>query len=197
LLVVSFAGHGFKTGGKYYFAPFGCDFAKPEDTALDWAQIVGALAQVRCEVLLLIDTCRAGGAISDSESSRGYSLENEMTAEAVHSELYTIAACRDYEESYEWPEFCHGFFTYVILQALAGKYKTGFGNSIFLMDLRDAAEGQLRDLVKDKLKNAHRQTGLTYPPTYWKDAGLVERMETSMKVAVLKEMAKPVAGPDH
>jgi hypothetical protein len=110
LLVFSFAGHGVKQGKQFYLLTVNADPDKLADTALSGDELRAALADMPCQVLLLLDACHSAAGVRAfiDEAARG--LTDDEMGVAV------LCAAMGYEEAQE--KDGHGLFTRAVLQAL-------------------------------------------------------------------------------
>ncbi len=127
-VVVFVASHGFPGGPdktSLFFAPSNLDAssqARMEETGVAWSKIIDRLKQLPCPVLLLIDTCHAGGVgielfrTFDPVKGRGFDPRRETIREATESGLYVLSACRPTEQSLENETWMHGAFTKAFLE---------------------------------------------------------------------------------
>jgi WD40 repeat protein len=113
LLVFSFAGHGAREGRKFYLLTVDADPAKLARTALSGDELRAALADMPCQVLLLLDACHSAAGVraftpATDEAAGG--LADDETGVAV------LCAAMGSEEAQE--KNGHGLFTAAVLEAL-------------------------------------------------------------------------------
>jgi WD40 repeat protein len=110
LLVFSFAGHGARQGPKFYLLAADSDPSKLAETALSGDDLRAALAEMPCQVLLLLDACHSAAGVRAfiDEAARG--LTDDETGVAV------LCAAMGSEEAQE--KDGHGLFTRAVLEAL-------------------------------------------------------------------------------
>lgn len=124
LLVVSFAGHGARVGERFFFLPYQGSFADAAESGVEWRLIAEALAPAQGRVLVLLDACHSGSASGDAI------VPNDAYAEQLMSSgragLAVLAAAKGRQFSYEDRNLGggHGFFSYMIAQALVGDRAT-------------------------------------------------------------------------
>jgi WD40 repeat protein len=112
LLVFSFAGHGARQGKAFYLLTADADPDRLAGTALSGEDLRAALADMPCQVLLLLDACHAAAGVRAfiDEAARG--LTDDETGVAV------LCAAMGSEEAQE--KDGHGLFTRAVLGALGG-----------------------------------------------------------------------------
>jgi hypothetical protein len=110
LLVFSFAGHGARQGKQFYLLTVDADPDRLAQTALSGDDLRAALADLPCQVLLLLDACHSAAGVRAfiDEAARG--LTDDETAVAV------LCAAMGYEEAQE--KDGHGLFTRAVMEAL-------------------------------------------------------------------------------
>jgi WD40 repeat protein len=110
LLVFSFAGHGVKQGRKFYLLTADADPDKLAETALSGDSLRAALADMPCQVLLLLDACHsAAGVRAFSDEATGKLTDDECG-------VAVLCAAMGAEEAQE--KNGHGLFTKAVLEAL-------------------------------------------------------------------------------
>jgi hypothetical protein len=110
LLVFSFAGHGVKQGRKFYLLTVDADPDKLAETALSGDSLRAALADMPCQVLLLLDACHsAAGVRAFSDEATGKLTDDECG-------VAVLCAAMGAEEAQE--KNGHGLFTRAVLDAL-------------------------------------------------------------------------------
>lgn len=123
-LVISFAGHGARVGDRFYYLPHGGSFADATESGVEWRLIAEALVPAQGRVLVLLDACHSGSASGDAI------VPNDAYAEQLMSSgragLAVLAAAKGRQFSYEDRSLGggHGFFSYMIAQALVGDRAT-------------------------------------------------------------------------
>lgn len=118
VLVVSFAGHGAKSGDRFYYLPYGGSFADVTESGVQWSLIAAALSAAQGRVLVLLDACHSGSA-----SGENFVPNDAYAAELMRNGrtgLAVLAAAKGRQFSYEDPKLGggHGFFSYMISEAL-------------------------------------------------------------------------------
>ena len=123
VVVVYFAGHGVVRAGHWYFLTH--ELTHPEDdqevsrAGLSDATLAEALKSIQAQkVLLLLDACRAGGALA---AFRGIEDRKALEQLARSSGIYVVAASTRDQQAIELPQLGHGVFTYVVLKGLEGE----------------------------------------------------------------------------
>jgi uncharacterized caspase-like protein len=111
LLVFSFAGHGARQGKQFYLLTCDADPDKPADTALSGEDLRQKLADLPCQVLLLLDACHSAAGVRAFIDQAARGLTDDETAVAV------LCAAMGYEKAGE--ENGHGLFTRAVIKALS------------------------------------------------------------------------------
>jgi WD40 repeat protein len=111
LLVFSFAGHGAKQGKQFYLLTVDADPAKLAQTALSGDDLRTALADLPCQVLLLLDACHSAAGVRAFIDEAARNLTGDECAVAV------LCAAMGYEEAQE--KDGHGLFTKAVIEALS------------------------------------------------------------------------------
>src|SRR5262249_6992268 len=91
----------------FFVMTFDSDSANPQQTALSRETIADEVAEIPCNVLVLLDTCHSEAA------AKPIIAQNPRAA--------VFAACRENEFAAESPESQGGFFTAVFTSGLAGR----------------------------------------------------------------------------
>jgi WD40 repeat protein len=110
LLVFSFAGHGARQGRNFYLLTHDADPTKLADTALSGDALRKALADMPCQVLLLLDACHSAAGVRAFIDEAARNLTDDETGVAV------LCAAMGAEEAQE--KDGHGLFTQAVLKAL-------------------------------------------------------------------------------
>jgi WD40 repeat protein len=110
LLVFSFAGHGARQGRKFYLLTVDANPANLAGTALSGDDLRAALADMPCQVLLLLDACRAAAGVRAFSDEAARNLTDDETGVAV------LCAAMGSEEAIE--EKGHGLFSKAVITAL-------------------------------------------------------------------------------
>ncbi|HLG14291.1 MAG TPA: caspase family protein [Blastocatellia bacterium] len=130
LLLVAFAGHGIERGKQAYLLPMdaqiNADMALLEDTAINVDRMRNLIAETGVQqVVLIVDACR-----NDPAAGRGDS-DNKLTETYVRgfnfkehnkgiSSFVTLYATKIGYRAYEYKEKKQGYFTWALVEALAG-----------------------------------------------------------------------------
>jgi hypothetical protein len=166
LVIITLSGHGKKDKkGNYVFLPSDDepDNDNPETTGVSWRQFADVLTDLKCHVVVVLDTCHSGAAASgfrdvnpkpDLEQKVKSALDAFST---VKRGIVILAACRSDQRSFEHKDWGHGALTLAILECLAGKQKVKpftrlrlprAGDVIYLEDVIRYAEQRVAQLVK-------------------------------------------------
>lgn len=121
--VVLLAGHGLNdpSTGRYAFVPYDGDLDRPEETLVPASALRAALAEVPGKVVVLLDTCHAGGLVS-SRRGDGAELRRFVAQLALpDSGLVVLAASATEAAAQESPGWGNGAFTKAVVEGLRGK----------------------------------------------------------------------------
>ena len=122
VLVVYIASHGEIIGDEWYMLPHDTNFTSMEDiarTGIGANALRDMLSRVGAQrVLVLIDSCKSGGSIDTLAAAMDRRVLRSLGREAG---VAILAATRKDQLAAELASLGHGAFTYVVLQALAGK----------------------------------------------------------------------------
>lgn len=120
-----YAGHGTMVDEEFYFVPtentrlYSADKLKKDGISASYLQQklmkIPALKQ-----LLLIDACQSGGSV-ELLATRGAKEEKAMAQLSRSAGIHVLSAAGSEQFATEYAEIGHGVFTYVLLEALAGK----------------------------------------------------------------------------
>jgi WD40 repeat protein len=122
LAVVQFSGHGALLDGEFYLLPYDVDAGDPvaiKATALPAStlrQELEGLAQYG-RVLVLLDACRSGGAMANGQPLAADATRLRMAL--VGSNITVLTSSSAAELSREDPQWGHGAFTTILLEALS------------------------------------------------------------------------------
>jgi WD40 repeat protein len=144
LLVFSFAGHGARHGKEFYLLTHDADPDKLAQTALSGEDLRLALADMPCQVLLLLDACHSAAGVRAfiDEAARG--LTDDETGVAV------LCAAMGYEEAQERDG--HGLFTRAVIGALSENAGVPFNRHdrrMYVLHLGAFVEDEVREWSKD------------------------------------------------
>jgi Tol biopolymer transport system component len=113
LLVFSFAGHGAKQGKKFYLLTVDADPGNLAGTALSGDDLRAALADMPCQVLLLLDACHSAAGV------RAFTPATDDAARDMTDDecgVAVLCAAMGYEEAQE--KDGHGLFSKAVIEAL-------------------------------------------------------------------------------
>jgi hypothetical protein len=121
--IVFLAGHATRDEkGMYYFLPFDAGQTNQADKGLPFTELEAQMRDLPGRVVLLADTCHAGGISPTEASLRPYDLSRALTSGSSFSQgVLFLTAASGYELSYEDPAKGHGAFTAAVLEALDGR----------------------------------------------------------------------------
>jgi Caspase domain len=138
-LLVSFAGHGQRTGRQFYFltSETSTDVAH---TALPWDKVAEVLSRSKARVIVLLDACHAGVASAEEI------VPNDAYAAALmrsgKAGMMVLAASKGREFSQERDDLLggHGLFTFAVAQALGPDRKVADHNHNGVIELSELYE---------------------------------------------------------
>jgi hypothetical protein len=123
LFVFFFAGHGTRDGGEFFLITHDTNDANPaalRQTALSGSAVRAALADLPCQVLMVLDACHggqiAGLPAGDDEAARRMA--------AADARVAVMCAALGHETSKEDPALKAGVFTYELARAVADPMKS-------------------------------------------------------------------------
>lgn len=129
LLLLSFAGHGIERGGQAFLLPSDAqvsdDVELLEQTAINVTQVKERIRKIGVtQVLIILDACRndpAGRANADNPLTpaytRGFNFDLRNREVQAFATLY---ATEIGHRAYEYKEKRHGYFTWILVEALRG-----------------------------------------------------------------------------
>ncbi len=122
ILVLYIASHGEVVGNDWYMLPYDVDFsseASIAQTGVSATMLRDALSRVGAQrVLIMIDSCKSGSSIETLAAAMDRKVLRSVSRDTG---IAILAATRKDQLAAEIPKLGHGAFTYVVLQALAGK----------------------------------------------------------------------------
>jgi WD40 repeat protein len=148
-VVIFISGHSVRDKkGDFYFGSCDLDPQNVAMTALNWKDFANTLREVRAKrVLVLADTCHAGGIIGDQSAG------NDILAYLVNREAHRLVfvSSDSNEVSLAKEGWGHGAFTKALLEALAGAADVGEkdGNITF-RELRDYVPKRVEELTEGR-----------------------------------------------
>jgi hypothetical protein len=129
LLLLSFAGHGMERGGQAFLLPSDAQVSNDvellEQTAINVTQVKDRIRKIGVtQVLLVLDACRndpVGRANADNPMTaaytRGFNFDLRNREVQAFATLYATEVGR---RAYEYKEKRQGYFTWVLVEGLAG-----------------------------------------------------------------------------
>jgi hypothetical protein len=129
LLLLSFAGHGMERGGQAFLLPSDAQVSNDvellEQTAINVTQVKDRIKKIGVtQVLLVLDACRndpVGRANADNPMTaaytRGFNFDLRNREVQAFATLYATEVGR---RAYEYKEKRQGYFTWVLVEGLAG-----------------------------------------------------------------------------
>lgn len=122
-IFVYLAGHGYESGGKYYFVAYD---TVGDETAVPLAEVKKLFEGSRSKsVFLWLDFCHSGGILA--RGSKDLAVIRREIGVISGSGKVIVAACTAAQQSYESSTIGHGFFTHALLSGLRGAAKSAQG----------------------------------------------------------------------
>jgi uncharacterized caspase-like protein len=138
LAVVHFAGHGALIDSEFYLLPYDVDAGDAvaiKSTALPASTLrheLEGLAQYG-RVLVLVDACRAGGAMASGQALAADA--NRLRETLVGPNITVLTSSSATELSREDPKWGNGAFTKIVLEALSSRADTNRNGLISISEL--------------------------------------------------------------
>lgn len=121
---VYLAGHGFESGGRYYYVAYD---TTSEATAVPLTEIKKLFDQTKSRrAFLWLDFCHSGGILARGGSGDMDAIRRGIGVVSGHGKVI-VAACTSAQKSYESSSIGHGFFTHALLRGLMGEAKSAQG----------------------------------------------------------------------
>jgi uncharacterized caspase-like protein len=136
-LLISFAGHGMRVGGNFYFLTSQSSEKDILETALPWNKVADVLSRSKARIIVLLDACHSGAA-----SQEAIVPNDEYAATLMRngkSGMMVLAASKGREFSQERSELMggHGLFSYVVTQAIGSNRKAADVNGNGVIELSE------------------------------------------------------------
>ena len=138
LTVVHFSGHGMVIDGEFYLLPYDVDVGDPvaiKATALPASELrreLDKLAQYG-RLLVLLDACRSGGAMANGRALAVGAKLLGTTLVGPNIAVFTSSSAT--ELSREDPQWAHGAFTTIVLEALSSQADANRNGLISISEL--------------------------------------------------------------
>jgi uncharacterized caspase-like protein len=121
---VYLAGHGFESGGRYYYVAYD---TTSEATAVPLVEIKKLFDQTKSRrAFLWLDFCHSGGILARGGSGGMDAIRRGIGVVSGYGKVI-VAACTSTQKSYESSSIGHGFFTHALLRGLKGEAKSAQG----------------------------------------------------------------------
>ena len=122
---VYMAGHGFVSGGKYYYMAYD---TTDEASAVPLTEIKTLFDQTKSRrAFLWLDFCHSGGILArGTEQPDMDAIRRGIGVVSGHGKVI-VAACTSAQQSYESSSIGHGYFTHALLRGLKGEAKSAQG----------------------------------------------------------------------
>lgn len=123
LVVVFFACHGVKHKKEYYLLTHEADVEKLDKTSLSGSDLRKALADYKCQVLLMLDACHAAG-FGQGQKLAKLGLKpatDDATRDLTEDDCGVAVMCAAMSHEKAEGKAGHGLFTHALLEALEKK----------------------------------------------------------------------------
>jgi uncharacterized caspase-like protein len=150
LAVVQFSGHGTLLDGEFYLLPHEVNAGDPvtiKETALsasDLRRELDGLAPYG-RVLVLLDACRSGGAMASGQALTGDATR--LRTALVGPNITVLTSSSAAELSREDPQWGHGAFTKIVLEALSSRADANRNGLISVRELTGYLTRHVPDLT--------------------------------------------------
>lgn len=148
--ILLLAGHGIShhQTGRYYFFPHEADMGDPENTLLSEVELRKAVNGMEGKVLLLLDTCHAGGAIDQrSALKEGDLLRLVNQVARAESGVIVFSASTRAQAAAEDPKWKNGVFTKALVEGLGGRADAAGSGLVTLSSLEAYVTDRVRSLT--------------------------------------------------
>lgn len=128
-LIIFYAGHGTADKNTWYLLPHDLGYDGPQKDlnekslavmlqhAISDREIGSALENLDAgRILLILDACNSGQAISDEEKRRGPMNTRGLAQLAYEKGMYILAAAESYQFALESKKLGHGYLTYALVE---------------------------------------------------------------------------------
>ncbi|MCX7786850.1 MAG: caspase family protein [Spirochaetes bacterium] len=154
-VIIYLAGHGEVSKDIWYFLPHEVIYPEREEEikekGISSSELASVLKRIPAQkVLMLIDTCKAGGALL---AFRGYEDRRALQQLSRSTGIHIIAASTKEQYASEIADLQHGAFTYTILEGLGGKAATS-SKTITARSLMAYVENQLPEITRKYYREA-------------------------------------------
>jgi uncharacterized caspase-like protein len=155
--VLFLAGHGnsHEQSGRYYFYPYEADIADEAGTMISELELSRAVTRAEGKMLLLLDTCHAGGAIEQHSALREpevLRLTNQVDRE--ESGVIVFSASTKSQSASEGPNWKNGVFTKAVVEGLRGKADAEGNGTVSVVQLEAYVTARVRELTHGQQKPA-------------------------------------------
>lgn len=172
VVVIYMGGHGEMVKDNWYFVPHDAVYPENEEylkkNGLSDVDISNALKEIKAQkIVLLLDSCKSGGAIVKIAQSRGTDERKTLMQLSRSTGVYIVAASTKNQFATELESLKHGIFTYCILEGLNGKADKNKDNKITIGELIVYIQDELPN-ISEKYKSESQypvinSTGMDFP----------------------------------
>lgn len=148
--VFSFSGHGARApDGRFFFIPVDVDVENVVKTCVSGDELKDALAAVPGRIITVLDACHSGAAARDR---RDVPPTADLVRDLVTDDYGVIALCSSLgrEYSLEGPDVEAGYFTYALIEGLAGDADANKDGIVSLTELERFTTSRVSELTKGK-----------------------------------------------
>jgi hypothetical protein len=114
LVVMYFAGHGVADGGDFYLLPVEADTAKLPATAVSGKELRKQLADMPCQVLLILDACHSAAGVKAFKPAT-----DDVARQLTDDECGVAVFCAAMGTEYAQEAKGNGLFTKALIEALS------------------------------------------------------------------------------
>lgn len=125
VFIFFYAGHGSMVDNKFYFIPTDCirlfDQSNVSLYGIEALELQEKFKNIKAlKQMIIMDACQSGGSV-ELLSVRGAMEEKAIAQLSRSAGIHVMASAGSEQNAKEISELKHGLFTYVLLEALAGK----------------------------------------------------------------------------
>lgn len=153
VVVVFLAGHGVSNGPaqRYYFYPFDADPIDLPGSALSASELRVEVGALPGKVVLLLDTCHAGGSLDQRAALREGDLQRVASQlSTTESNIIVFAASTGPQTAQESAAWGNGAFTKALVEGLRGKADFTASGLVSVSQLEAYVSSRVRTLTREQ-----------------------------------------------
>lgn len=153
VVVVFLAGHGVSNGPaqRYYFYPFDADPIDLAGSALSASELRVEVGALPGKVVLLLDTCHAGGSLDQRAALREGDLQRVASQlSTTESNIIVFAASTGPQTAQESAAWGNGAFTKALVEGLRGKADFTASGLVSVSQLEAYVSSRVRTLTREQ-----------------------------------------------